>query len=84
MRRITGKTKDETLIELQSATESQKGDVPAVLTAFTINLHSEERKDFWYGSSSKPGPLPLTAVSCTVQAPPQEVLHSHHPGIIGE
>ncbi|KAL3065557.1 hypothetical protein OYC64_015673 [Pagothenia borchgrevinki] len=42
MRRITGKTKDETLIELQSATESQTGDGPAVLTAFRINLHSDE------------------------------------------
>ncbi|XP_076585624.1 anoctamin-5b isoform X1 [Chaetodon auriga] len=42
MRRITGKAKDETLIELQSATDSQTGDGPAVLTAFRINLHSDE------------------------------------------
>ncbi|XP_063737295.1 anoctamin-5b isoform X1 [Eleginops maclovinus] len=43
MRRITGKAKDETLIELQNATESQTGsDGPAVLTAFRINLHSDE------------------------------------------
>uniref|UniRef100_A0A8C4HXG1 Anoctamin n=1 Tax=Dicentrarchus labrax TaxID=13489 RepID=A0A8C4HXG1_DICLA len=42
MRRITGKAKDETLIELQSATDSQTGDGSAVLTAFRINLHSDE------------------------------------------
>ncbi|KAM6950957.1 anoctamin-5b isoform 1-T1 [Lycodopsis pacificus] len=42
MRRITGKAKDETLIELQSATDSQTGDGLAVLTAFRINLHSDE------------------------------------------
>uniref|UniRef100_A0A8C9YF41 Anoctamin n=1 Tax=Sander lucioperca TaxID=283035 RepID=A0A8C9YF41_SANLU len=41
MRRITGKAKDETLIELQNATESQTADGPAVLTAFRINLHSD-------------------------------------------
>ncbi|XP_031702256.1 anoctamin-5-like isoform X1 [Anarrhichthys ocellatus] len=42
MRRITGKAKDETLIELQSATDSQTGDGLAVLTAFRINLHPDE------------------------------------------
>ncbi|KAM9366946.1 anoctamin-5b [Symphorus nematophorus] len=42
MRRITGKAKDETLIELQSATDSHTADGPAVLTAFRINLHSDE------------------------------------------
>ncbi|XP_019116302.1 anoctamin-5b isoform X1 [Larimichthys crocea] len=42
MRRITGKAKDETLIELQSATDPHTGDGPAVLTAFRINLHSDD------------------------------------------
>ncbi|XP_032364286.1 anoctamin-5b isoform X1 [Etheostoma spectabile] len=41
MRRITGTAKDETLIELQNATESQTSDGPAVLTAFRTNLHSD-------------------------------------------
>ncbi|XP_075966402.1 anoctamin-5b isoform X1 [Anarhichas minor] len=42
MRRITGKAKEETLIELQSVTDSQTGDGLAVLTAFRINLHPDE------------------------------------------
>ncbi|XP_070758574.1 anoctamin-5b [Enoplosus armatus] len=53
MRRITGKAKDETLIELQSATDSQTGDGPAVLTAFRINLHSDENSGNGVPSSER-------------------------------
>uniref|UniRef100_A0A8D3CVZ1 Anoctamin n=1 Tax=Scophthalmus maximus TaxID=52904 RepID=A0A8D3CVZ1_SCOMX len=58
MRRITGKEKDETLIELQSATDSQTGDGPAVLTAYRINLHSDENGGNGVSSSSDRGTLP--------------------------
>ncbi|XP_069553767.1 anoctamin-5b isoform X1 [Brachyistius frenatus] len=58
MRRITGKGKDETLIELQSATESQIADGPAVLTAFRINLHSDENSGNGVNSISERAPLP--------------------------
>uniref|UniRef100_A0AAQ5ZXP9 Anoctamin n=1 Tax=Amphiprion ocellaris TaxID=80972 RepID=A0AAQ5ZXP9_AMPOC len=54
MRRITGKAKDETLIELQNASDSQVTDGPAVLTAFKINLHSDESS----GNGLKEAPLP--------------------------
>ncbi|GAA6233612.1 anoctamin-5-like isoform X1 [Lates japonicus] len=58
MRRITGKAKDETLIELQSAADSQTGDGPAVLTAFRINLHSDENSGNGVSSLSDRGTLP--------------------------
>ncbi|KAM9765042.1 anoctamin-5b isoform 1-T1 [Menidia menidia] len=58
MRRITGKTKEETLIELQSATDSQTADGPAVLTAFRINLHSDESSGNGVSSLSDRAPLP--------------------------
>uniref|UniRef100_A0A8C5GQI3 Anoctamin n=1 Tax=Gouania willdenowi TaxID=441366 RepID=A0A8C5GQI3_GOUWI len=58
MRRITGKTKDETLIELQSATDSQITDGPAVLTGFRINLHSDESSGNGLSSLLDRAPLP--------------------------
>ncbi|XP_056268496.1 anoctamin-5b [Pseudoliparis swirei] len=58
MRRITGKGKDETLIELQSATDSQTGDGPAVLTAFSITLHSDENGGASVNSLSEKSALP--------------------------
>ncbi|KAM9860742.1 anoctamin-5b [Aulostomus maculatus] len=58
MRRITGKEKDETLIELQSATDSQTGDGPAVLTAFRIDLHSDENSGNGINSLSERATLP--------------------------
>ncbi|XP_044206961.1 anoctamin-5b isoform X1 [Thunnus albacares] len=58
MRRITGKAKDETLIELQNATESQTGDGLAVLTAFRINLHSDENSGNGVSSLSDRSTLP--------------------------
>lgn len=58
MRRITGKNKDETLIELQSAADSQTADGPATLTAFRINLHSDETSGNGINSSSERAPLP--------------------------
>ncbi|XP_055774502.1 anoctamin-5-like [Salvelinus fontinalis] len=42
MRRITGKARDEILIEMKSAMDSQIGDGPAVLTAFRMKLLTEE------------------------------------------
>ncbi|XP_033479131.1 anoctamin-5b isoform X1 [Epinephelus lanceolatus] len=58
MRRITGKAKDETLIELQSTTDSQTGDGIAVLTAFRINLHSDENGGNGVSSLSETATLP--------------------------
>ncbi|KAM6942860.1 anoctamin-5b [Xenentodon cancila] len=58
MRRITGKTEEETLIELQSARDPQIGDGPAVLTAFRINLHSDESSGNGVGSLSERSSLP--------------------------
>nr|XP_019935305.1 PREDICTED: anoctamin-5-like [Paralichthys olivaceus] len=58
MRRITGKAKDETLIELQSATDSQTADGPAVLTVFKINLLSDENNGNGISSLSERGSLP--------------------------
>ncbi|XP_029950336.1 anoctamin-5-like isoform X1 [Salarias fasciatus] len=58
MRRITGKTKDETLIELQNATDSQITDGPAVLTAYRINLRSDDSSGNGVNLSSERVPLP--------------------------
>ncbi|XP_017260946.1 anoctamin-5b isoform X2 [Kryptolebias marmoratus] len=57
MRRLTGKAKEETLIELQSASDSQIADGPAVLTAFR-NLHSDESSGNGVSSLSERAPLP--------------------------
>ncbi|KAM4593137.1 anoctamin-5b isoform 1-T1 [Odontesthes bonariensis] len=53
MRRITGKAKEETLIELQTATDSHSADGLAVLTAFRINLHSDESSGNGVSSSER-------------------------------
>ncbi|XP_026175594.1 anoctamin-5b isoform X1 [Mastacembelus armatus] len=58
MRRMAGKAKDETLIELKSATDSHIGDGPAVLTAFRINLRSDEDSGNGVHSLSERGTLP--------------------------
>ncbi|KAM3877047.1 anoctamin-5b [Diretmus argenteus] len=55
MKRITGKAMDETLIELKNATDSQIGDGLAVLTAFRINLHSDEDNGHGFNSLSDRG-----------------------------
>ncbi|XP_058484480.1 anoctamin-5b isoform X1 [Solea solea] len=57
MRRITGKAKDETLIELQNAADLHTEGL-AVLTAFRINLHSDENNGNGVSSSSERGTLP--------------------------
>ncbi|XP_054900801.1 anoctamin-5b isoform X1 [Poeciliopsis prolifica] len=58
MRRLTGKAKEETLIELQSASDSQLTDGPAVLTAFRINLHSDDSSGNGVNALCEGGPLP--------------------------
>ncbi|XP_071381839.1 anoctamin-5b isoform X1 [Centroberyx affinis] len=58
MKRITGKARDETLIELKNATDSQTGDGPAVLTAFRINLHSDENNGNGLNSTDRGDLLP--------------------------
>uniref|UniRef100_A0A7N8XEV7 Anoctamin n=1 Tax=Mastacembelus armatus TaxID=205130 RepID=A0A7N8XEV7_9TELE len=55
---MAGKAKDETLIELKSATDSHIGDGPAVLTAFRINLRSDEDSGNGVHSLSERGTLP--------------------------
>ncbi|XP_024152146.1 anoctamin-5b isoform X1 [Oryzias melastigma] len=58
MRRITGKAKEETLIELQSAADSHITDGPAVLTAFRINRHSDDSSGNGVGVLSERAQLP--------------------------
>ncbi|XP_038139835.1 anoctamin-5-like isoform X1 [Cyprinodon tularosa] len=58
MRRLTGKAKEETLIELHSASDSQLTDGPAVLTAFRINLPSDEGRGNGVNSLSERASLP--------------------------
>ncbi|XP_011488028.1 anoctamin-5 isoform X1 [Oryzias latipes] len=58
MRRITGNAKEETLIELQSAADSQITAGPAVLTAFRINLHSDDSSGNGVGVLSERAQLP--------------------------
>nr|XP_057933228.1 anoctamin-5b isoform X1 [Doryrhamphus excisus] len=58
MRRITGKSKDETLIELQNTTDFHTGDGLAVLTAFRTNLHTDENGGNGVNSLSERETLP--------------------------
>ncbi|XP_061743631.1 anoctamin-5b isoform X1 [Nerophis ophidion] len=58
MRRITGKAKDETLIELQGTNDSLTGDGLAVLTAYKINEHTDENGGNGVNSLSERETLP--------------------------
>ncbi|XP_061886923.1 anoctamin-5b isoform X1 [Entelurus aequoreus] len=58
MRRITGKAKDETLIELQGTNDSLAGDGLAVLTAYRINVHTDENGGNGVNSLSERETLP--------------------------